>query len=88
MEQQNCIGWFPEMDQLIRQHICVIEFVKVDGTLRKMICTLDMTKVPQEQHPKGTGYKIDDSIRPVYDLEAKDWRRFKKANVVSFNVIY
>lgn len=56
-----------------------VKFTKKDGTERVMKCTLHPDVLPKQEIKENTD-KVEriknDSVIPVYDLEAKGWRSF------------
>jgi hypothetical protein len=63
-----------------------VVFTKKDGTERTMHCTT--RAIPEEflptEEPEAPGKPTPDHLFKVFDLEAKGWRSFTIANVISF----
>lgn len=63
-----------------------VEFMKVDGSMRTMTCTLKADLLPPPT--EGKRKKADnENVLAVFDINKKDWRSFKIANVVSVREI-
>lgn len=76
------------MTQYLSQGLVTVIFTKKDGTERTMQCTTSEDLVPQPVHVSNTDNKVDfpetkparkvnESVMPVYDLEAKTWKSFR-----------
>jgi hypothetical protein len=65
----------------LRMGSVIVVFTKKDGTERVMKCTTDPTiimfKDPSSVEAKESTRKINESIMPVYDLEANTWKSFR-----------
>jgi hypothetical protein len=65
----------------LRIGLVTVTFTKKDGTERVMKCTTDPTiimfKDPSSVEVKESTRKINESIMPVYDLEANTWKSFR-----------
>lgn len=67
----------------LRAQVAEILFEKDDGTLRRMHCTLNPLYFPE-------GYsveQVDPNLITVWDLDAKDWRRFRHDKVVYIQTV-
>ena len=70
-----------------------VVFTKKDGSERTMICTKDSALIPEQHRPKQgsdsatPAKKTPDHLLSVYDLEAKGWRSFTIAKVISIDPI-
>ena len=62
---------------------CQVTFIKRDGTQRVMLCTLQPDYLP-EQKDLEEQLNDDPNLITVWDLEKKDWRRFRFDTVVHF----
>lgn len=60
------------VDDLIKG-VRIVIFKKVDGTIRRMRCTLKADYLPNKETPA----QRDDYTVTVWDLDEKDWRRFR-----------
>ena len=55
-------------------------FQKIDGTIREAYGTLNLRRVPVTT---GTDTrKRNDTVQVYYDTEKREWRCFKKANLI------
>lgn len=78
-----------QMVEVLTANEVVVTFKKLDGNERVMTCTRSMSLIPEDARPKGT--QVTESTKraeniSVYDVNAKGWRSFKYANVISFDV--
>jgi hypothetical protein len=75
---------------------CEVTFLKVNGDERRLLCTLreeyikqfETPKVspkvsPKEPQPETVTRKKSDEVISVFDIEANQWRSFRKDSVVS-----
>ena len=66
-----------------------VKFTKKDGTERVMKCTLHPDFLPKQEIKENTDKVArpqNDSVLPVYDLEAKGWRSFTVSSVKEVTV--
>jgi hypothetical protein len=69
--------------------IVEVTFTKVDGTIRIMKASRHPEIVPPTPIVEGAEKKerkANDAIVSVYDLEVKNWRSFRKDNVLSYTI--
>ena len=62
--------------------VAKVVFTKKDGERRTMYCTQSLDIIPVGNHPKGVR-QTPSHLKAVFDLEAKGWRSFIIANVIS-----
>jgi len=78
------------LKEQLQNGVVTVVFEKTDGTERTMRCTLSDLYVPQVepqmlseydgQVPKNTK-QINDSVQPVWDIDAGGWRSFRLDSV-------
>ena len=74
---------------LNKSKLVEVKFTKVDGTVRTMLATRHAELVPAKVVVEGVEQKErkpNDAILSVYDVEVKNWRSFRKENVLEFTV--
>lgn len=64
----------------MKKAIVKFHFQKVDGTIREAFGTLIENCLPPT---KGTGKKANDTLQVYFDTEKREYRCFKKANLIS-----
>lgn len=70
------------LKEQLKNGVVTVVFEKTDGSERTMRCTLSDNYVPQVlseydgQVPKNTR-QINDSVQPVWDIDAQGWRSFR-----------
>lgn len=69
----------------LHQGEVTVNFTKTDGSLRVMRCTLNIDLLPQVEQNLNESEKkerkVNLSVVPVFDLDAKDWRSFRVDSV-------
>jgi len=63
-----------------------VKFEKANGDIRVIHGTRNLDLIPSDDHPKGTGNTVPESVVTVYDLDAAGWRSFRKNSVISYTV--
>lgn len=81
---------FELLSLLLKSHIVDIKFKKVDGSIRDMYCTMVSELLPPQDFD-DTGAvkpprKINDTTQLVYDLEAKEFKSFRKVGLISYTI--
>lgn len=76
----------------LRENKCLIDFTKSDGTKRQMISTLKIDFLPKEilkENYKSEPMEelVEKDFLTVYDIEKKNWRRFKYESINSIKII-
>lgn len=76
----------------LRENKCQIDFTKSDGTKRQMISTLKIDFLPKEilqENYKSEPIEelVEKDFLTVYDIEKKNWRRFKYESINSIKII-
>lgn len=71
---------------LLRTQYAEIQFTKKDGTKRLMKCTLREGEIVQYEKKTERTVKENDSILPVWDLEAAAWRTINLDTIESVKV--
>ena len=71
---------------LLRASNAEIVFTKKDGTKRLMKCTLREGEIVQYEKKTERVVKANDSILPVWDLEAAAWRTINIDTIESVKV--
>jgi hypothetical protein len=68
----------------LRAQVAEVIFDKENGERRLMHCTLNPHYLPE-----GTGYpdQTDPDVVTVWDLDQKDWRRFRLDRVLSIQAV-
>jgi hypothetical protein len=56
-------------------------FYKSDGAYRRIVCTTNKDYIPPDKWPKNPPLPWDENVR-VFDLDANEWRSFKKKNFI------
>lgn len=79
-EALKCAWRNAKLVKAMHAKIVKFYFQKVDGTMRQAFGTLDPHRLPELQ---GTGRKSADSIQVYYDTEKREFRSFKKCNLVN-----
>ena len=81
---------FLDLRQLLQFRVVDIKFKKKDGSIRDMKVTLCPNLLPpREYNEDGTEkppHRHSDTTQVVYDLDAKEFKSFIKANLISFTV--
>lgn len=67
----------------LTKNVVRVTFNKVNGEQRIMDCTLMEGVVPET---KGTK-KVNPEVINVWDINKRDWRSFKVANVTNFELV-
>lgn len=69
----------------LKQSVMVVEFTKVNGDRRVMTCTLKPDMLPPSKPvTESTETKPENpNTVSVWDVNAKGWRSFRIANIVS-----
>jgi hypothetical protein len=74
------------LKEQLKNGVVTVVFEKTDGTERTMRCTLSDLYIPQVlseydgQVPKAAR-QINDSVQPVWDIDAEGWRSFRVDSV-------
>ena len=71
------------LKEALDHNIVTVTFNKVDGTERVMQCTLMNDVVPAT---KGTK-KDNPEVLNVWDIDKRDWRSFRVANVTGYELV-
>lgn len=71
---------FDRLTVELQHGVRTVLFRKVDGSLREMRCTLQASVVPALQ---GSNKRRSDAVYTVFDVEAQDWRCFKRDRVIA-----
>ena len=76
-----------EIVNQLKEAVMVVEFKKVNGDYRKMTCTLVEDMLPPAKKDEPLTQKKVREVNPevvsVWDVDKKDWRGFRVANVIS-----
>ena len=75
-----------EARELLRTQYAEIVFTKKDGSKRLMKCTLRESEIVQYEKKTDRIVKENDSILPVWDLEAAAWRTINLDTIESVQV--
>ena len=71
---------------LLKENEVTVTFTKIDGSERVMLCTLKPEHLPERKEIKESTKKRAETNVSVWDLNAKGWRSFVIANVVTHTV--
>jgi len=73
-----------ELFETLRLGAKQVSFTKVDGSTRIMNCSLYAGDLPEKFEDKsGKTKEANQSVLPVFDIDVKEWRCFRVANVTS-----
>ena len=72
------------IQSLLKTKVCKVVFEKLDGSERTMICTLKEDLLPSLAEAKITK-KPNETVMPVWDIEAQSWRSFRVDSVIEFS---
>ncbi len=76
-----------DLKSTLMRNVVEVNFIKTDGSHRKMRCTLKPDMLPEVEVKKtGVERPVNESVLPVYDLDAKGWRSFRVDSVTSIKV--
>ena len=75
-----------KIEKMLKDNVCKVEFTKINGDKRLMTCTLMEDHLPPAKKADPLSQKKIRAINPevlsVWDIERKDWRGFRVANVI------
>jgi len=73
----------------LEKNIVKVTFDKVDGTKRVMECTLMEDVIPSTIPTKETKEPrtVNANVLNVWDIEKRDWRSFRVANVTDYTLV-
>lgn len=72
------------IQSLLKTKVCKVVFEKIDGSERTMICTLKEDLLPTLGESKTTKTP-NETVMPVWDVEAQSWRSFRVDSVIEFS---
>jgi len=63
-----------------------VTFTKVNGDQRVMKCTQNFEIIPTDKYPqqKEMPSSVNEEVCRVFDVEAQDWRSFRKDSVTDW----
>lgn len=73
-----------EFEHHIETAVGVVTFLKANGKLREMQCTRASYLLPEVRQESN---HTNNETVIVFDLEAEDWRSFRKDRVVTYEVV-
>lgn len=77
------------LKEALEHNIVEVTFNKVDGTKRVMQCTLMEDVIPstiptlETKQPRP----VNPNVLNVWDINKRDWRSFRVANVTNYNLV-
>lgn len=71
---------------LLKEGLVKIVFEKKDGTDREMICTLKPSIISEYWISAESRMKFNESVLPVFDLDAKGWRSFRWESLKTYDM--
>jgi hypothetical protein len=77
------------LKKVLEENIVSVTFNKVDGTERVMQCTMMKDVVPS-LIPLKEGVeprKVNPNVLNVWDIDKRDWRSFRVANVTGYELV-
>jgi hypothetical protein len=75
------------LQKMLHESVVCVTFTKLDGTVREMRCTLQESYLPTrvQSEDGDEPRKTNDSVMPVFDIDKKEWRSFRKSSIISFS---
>jgi hypothetical protein len=71
---------------LLKEGLVKIVFEKKDGTIREMLCTLKPSIISEYWISAENRMKFNESVLPVFDLDAKGWRCFRWESLKTYDM--
>lgn len=78
-EALKCAWANIKLKMAMKERIVKFYFSKVDGSLREAYGTLKESLLPPTN---GSGRKANDTLQTYFDTEKREYRCFKKANLI------
>jgi len=77
------------LKEALEHNIVTVTFNKVDGTERVMQCTLMEDVIPSAIPTKETKEPrpVNANVLNVWDIDKRDWRSFRVANVTGYELV-
>jgi hypothetical protein len=77
------------LKEALESNIVEVTFNKVDGTERVMNCTLMEDVIPSKIPTKETKEPraVNANVLNVWDIDKRDWRSFRVANVTGYEFV-
>jgi hypothetical protein len=77
------------LKKALENNVVSVVFNKVDGTQREMNCTLMEDIIPSTIPTKETKEprKVNPNVLNVWDIDKRDWRSFRVANVTEYELV-